>query len=212
MLRVFSTYRVSALVLLALTAAGSGSAGSPVRQDRAWKSYLNRTAGFCISYPSRWAKSETYDGSGLAVTAGMRKHSPIPVGSMDVSALPVNDLYPASLTLDSDFDLQLAGLKKFVRAEAVEILDRRTFSLGTRPSLFVKVRYFDPRDRRIWVDEIVFARHDRLTYRLELEARADQLERFEVNFTQFVNSFQMECGGRVTATAAANLSAFRLTQ
>lgn len=212
MLRVFSTYRFSALVLTALIGTGSGSAGSTLRLDRAWKTYLNRTAGFCISYPSRWAKSETYDGSGLAVTAGMKKHSPIPVGSMDVRALPGSDLHPASRTLDSDFDLQLTGLKKFVRAEEVEILDRRTFTLGASPSLFVKVRYLDPRDRRIWVDEIVFTRHDHLSYRLELEARADQLERFEANFNQFVNSFQMECSGRATTTAAVNLSAFRLTQ
>lgn len=213
MLRVFSTYRLGVLVFVALTATGSSSAGSLPRQDRAWKTYLNRAAGFCISYPSRWAKSETYDGSGLAVTAGVKKHSPIPVGSMDVSALPGTEVHAVSLNLDNDFDLQMAGLKKFVRAEQVEILDKRAFMLGASASLFMKVRYLDPRDRRIWVDEIIFTRHDQLRYRLELEARGDQLERFEASFTRFVNSFQMECGsGGSTAATAANLSAFRLSQ
>jgi hypothetical protein len=186
-------------------------AGSVLRQDRAWKVYLNRTTGFCISYPSRWVKTETYDGSGLAVTTGIKKHSPIPVGSMDVSALavPGTQVRAASLALDSDFDLQLAGLKKFARAEQVEVLDRRTFTLGESPSLFVKIRYLDPRDRRIWMDEIIFARRDGLSYRLELETRADQLQRFEANFTQFVNSFQMDCASRTTsASTASTVAAF----
>jgi hypothetical protein len=212
MLRVSSTYRLSALVLVALTATGLSPANSALRQDRAWKTYLNRTAGFCISYPARWAKSETYDGLGLAVTTGAKKHSPIPVGSMDVSALPGIDLHAVSLDLDNDFDLQMAGLKKFVRAEQVEILEKRAFTLGASPSLFMKVRYLDPRDRRIWVDEIIFSRRDRLSYRLELEARGDQLERFEANFTRFVNSFQMDCGSGTASATASNALAFHLTQ
>jgi hypothetical protein len=214
MLRVFRTYRLSALALVALTATGRSPASSALRQDRAWKTYLNRTAGFCISYPARWAKSETYDGSGLAVTTGVKKHSPIPVGSMDVSALafPGGEVRPASLNLDNDFDLQMTGLKKFVRAEQVEILDKRVFTLGASPSLFMKVRYLDPRDRRIWVDEVIFSRRDRLSYRLELEARGDQLERFEANFTRFVNSFQMECGSGTSSATASNALAFHLSE
>ncbi len=176
--------------------------------------YLNRTTGFCISYPSRWAKSETYDGSGLAVATGMKKHSPIPVGSMDVSALalPAVQVHSVALGLDDDFDVQLAGLKKFVRAEHVEILERRTLTLAEKPSLFVKIRYLDPRDRKVWIDEVIFARRDGLGYRLELETRADQLERFEANFTQFVNSFQMDCGGRGTSGSASTVAAFRSAQ
>lgn len=191
-----------------------GSAGSVLRQDRAWKVYLNRATGFCVSYPSRWAKSETYDGSGLAVATGTKKHSPIPVGSMDVSALPIPrvQVRPAALALDDDFDVQLVGLKKFARAEQVEILERRTFTLGATPSLFVKIRYLDPRDRRLWMDEVIFARRDGLGYRLELETRADQLQRFEANFTQFVNSFQIDCGSHGTSTSASTVAAFRSTQ
>jgi hypothetical protein len=195
-------------------AANSSPAGSVLRLDRAWKIYLNRATGFCISYPSRWARIETYDGSGFAVTAGVKKHSPIPVGSMDVSALALPNAQAHSILLgfDDDFGLQLAGLKKFARAEKVEVLEKRNFSLGASPSLFVKVRYLDPRDRRFWIDEVIFARREHLTYRLELESRADQLERFEANFTQFVNSFQMECGSGASSASASNVSAFRLTQ
>jgi hypothetical protein len=144
----------------------------------------------------------------------MKKHSPIPVGSMDVSALaiPGAQLHPASLALDDDFDIQLAGLKKFARAEQVEVLEKRTLSLGASPSLFVKIRYLDPRDRRLWIDEVIFTRRQGLSYRLELEARADQVERFEANFTQFVNSFQMDCARGTSSAAASNVSAFRLTQ
>jgi len=128
----------------------------------------------------------------------MKKHSPIPVGSMDVSALAIPGIQvrSASLALDDDFDVQLAGLKRFARAEQVEIMERRTFTLAASPSLFVKIRYLDSRDRRLWIDEVIFTRRDGLSYRLELETRADQLQRFEANFAQFVNSFQMNCGSR----------------
>src|SRR4051794_12878477 len=119
-------YRLILVVSLLLGATGPIRAGSVLRQDRAWKVYLNRATGFCVSYPSRWYRSETYDGSGLAVTTGMKKHFSIPVGSMDVSALaiPAAQLHPASLALDDDFDIQLAGLKKFARAEQVEVLEK----------------------------------------------------------------------------------------
>ncbi len=205
MLGISGFFRVFALALVLLAAAQFSPAGSVLRQDRAWKVYLNRTNGFCISYPSRWAKSETYDGSGLAVTSGLKKHSPIPVGSMDVSALASSGpkVHSVSLALDDDFDLQMKGLRKFARAEQVEILDRRTVTLGTNPSLFVKIRYLDPRDRKFWIDEVIFARHEHLSYRLELESRADQIQRFEANFTQFVNSFQMDCGGGASSTATS---------
>lgn len=189
-------------------------AASVLRQDRAWKVYLNRELGYCVSYPSRWFKTLTYEGTGLAVTTGLKRHSPIPTGAIDVSALAAPDTHPASGSgdLDSDFDLQLAGLRKFVRAEQVEVLEKRAFVLGANPSLFVKIRYLDPRDRRVWVDEVIFANGQHLNYRLELEARADQLERFESIFTQFVNSFQMNCGSNLPAVTASNVAAFRLTQ
>jgi len=205
MLGILGSLRVFALAFVLLAIADFSPAGSVLRQDRAWKVYLNRTNGFCISYPSRWAKSETYDGSGLAVTSGMKKHSPIPVGSMDVSAFASSgpQVHSVSLALDDEFDLQLAGLRKFARAEQVEILEKRTVTLGTNPSLFVKVRYLDPRDRKFWIDELIFARDQHLSYRLELESRADQIQRFEANFTQFVNSFQMNCGRGATTTAAS---------
>src|SRR3954451_1746064 len=152
MLEVSSCYRLIALVSVMLATIKSSPAGSVLRQDRAWKVYLNHATGFCISYPSRWMRSETYDGSGLAVTTGIKRRSPIPIGSMDVSALafPNTQVHSVSLALDNDFDLQLAGLKKFVRAQQLEILEKRTLSLGTSPSLFVKLRYLDPRDRRLW--------------------------------------------------------------
>src|SRR5947209_5723602 len=151
MVGISGSYRLAALVYAMMAVSEFGSAGSVLRQDRAWKVYLNRTTGFCISYPSRWGKSETYDGSGLAVATGTKKRSPIPVGSMDVSALaiPGAQIRSAALALDEDFDVQLAGLKKFARAEQVEIMERRTFMLATSPSLFVKIRYLDPRDRRL---------------------------------------------------------------
>jgi len=212
MVRIPGSYRLAALVCAMLAVSELGSAGSVLRQDRAWKVYLNRATGFCISYPSRWAKSETYDGSGLAVATGTKKHSPIPVGSMDVSALatPGVQVRSATLALDEDFDVQMAGLKKFARAEQVDILERRRFTLAASPSLFVKIRYLDPRDRRLWIDEIIFARRDGLSYRLELETRADQLDRFESNFAQFVNSFQMDCGSRTTSASTSTAAAFHL--
>src|SRR6476620_4601059 len=140
MLGISGLHRLTAAFAL-LAAANSSPAGSVLRQHRAWKVYLNRTTGFCISYPSRWAKSETYDGSGLAVATGLKKHSPIPVGSMDVSALAFTGTkaLSVSLALDDDFGLQLAGLRKFARAEQIDVLERRNVQLGMNPGLFVKI-------------------------------------------------------------------------
>lgn len=133
---------------------------------------------------------------------------------MDVSALtfPGSQIRTFAVTLDDDFDLQVTGLKKFARAEHIEILAKRAVSLGPNPSLFVKIRYLDPRDRRLWIDEVVFSRRESLTYRLELEARADQVQRFEANFTQFVNSFHMDCGHGTNSAASLNVSALSLAQ
>jgi hypothetical protein len=209
--KVFASPRLLALASALFALTQTGSAGSVLRQDRAWKVYLNRATGFCVSYPSRWMRSETYDGAGLAVTTGLKKHSPIPIGSMDVSAFPLPESSSKSVAFafDDAFELQLAGLKKFVRAERVEILEKRVLTLGTVPGLFAKVRYFDPRDRREWVDEIIFTGRDHLSYRLELETRADQLQRFEANFAQFVNSFQTSCGGAATPRSPLTAVAFR---
>jgi hypothetical protein len=214
MLWVQSPYRLIALGLWLVAPTCFLKAGSIPRQDRAWKVYLNRATGFCVSYPSRWMKSETYEGAGIAVATGMKRRSPIPIGSMDVSALAIGDaqVRSAAFKLDDDLDLQLAGLRKFARAEQIEILDKRHVSIGAIPSLFVKIRYLDPRDRKIWIDEVIFAQRGTLSYRLELETRADQLTRFETNFTQFVNSFQPECGKRTGSTASASLSAVRLNR
>ena len=66
----------------------------------------------------------------------------VALSNIGVSCLPLlhsRERGDTSIRLKRRVDLQLAGLKKFVRAEQVEILDRRTFTLGANPSLFMKV-------------------------------------------------------------------------
>lgn len=196
MLRFVADRRRLTLALAACLAISLPNRANPIpRQDRTWKIYFNRQIGYCVSYPARWLKSDTFDGAGLAVATGTRKRSPIPIGSIDVSALPANgpEVRPASLSLTEDVDVQVEGLRRFARAEQLELVEKREIVLGTNSGIFVKIRYLDPRDRKVWVDEIIFAHRNRLTYRLEMETRADQLERLEAVFARFVNSFKMDC-------------------
>jgi len=170
------------------------SAGSTPRQDGAWKRYQNPQWGYCVSYPSRWLKGDAFDGAGIVVKAGIRRRSRA-VGEIDIGALSNAAGHPATLTLVQDLEGHLDGLKKFERAEQIEVLEKREMQLVGSSALFTKDRYYDPQDRAKWVDEIVFANRNGALYRLELECRADQLARFEPVFTRFVSSFQFDCSG-----------------
>jgi hypothetical protein len=140
-------------------------------------------------------KGDAFDGAGIYVESGPRKHSR-PVGEIDIAAVAtIPDSKPRTKTISLNDDLQvhLDGLKKFERAQQMEILEQRSTTLSDTSALFTKDRYYDPLDHGRWVDEIVFARRDDKLYRLELECRADQLERFEPVFAQVVQSFQFDC-------------------
>jgi hypothetical protein len=195
--------RVSHLALLgalALTPLFPASAyDKSSRLDRAWKRYVNAKTGYCVSYPRRWVRGDAYDGDGLYAESGMRKLS-APLGSLDISATSEENLTPQAKTpaiqpvnFNADAESHMDGLKRFLRVQDTEILDRRPFKLAGADSLLLKTRYFDPREHSSWIEEIVFARKNGVLYRLELQARADQIERFEPIFTRFVNSFQFEC-------------------
>jgi hypothetical protein len=89
--------------------------------------------------------------------------------------------------------MHLAGVKKFQRAQQVQILEKRPVSLLGANALLAKDRYYDPQDRSDWVDEILFVRHNGVLYRVALECRPDQLERFESVFTHLVETFHFNC-------------------
>ncbi len=90
---------------------------------------------------------------------------------------------PASVPLVENVQAHLDGLKKFERAQKLELLDKHEMQLVGSSALFTKDRYYDPLERASWVDEIVFTSRSQTLYRLELECRADQLTRFEPVFT-----------------------------
>jgi len=175
----------------------SASAGSTLKLDTSWKEYHNAQWGYCVSYPSRWFKGDAFDGAGFFVKVGIKKRSR-PVGEIDIGALP-SEAYgatqPAAFTLVNDLQVHLDGLKRFERAEQVEVLEKREMQLLGSSALFTKDRYYDPQDRARWVDEVVFANRNERLYRLELECRADQLTRFEPVFTHLVSTFQFQCSG-----------------
>lgn len=173
----------------------SAIARSTNRLDHAWKLYRNGQQGYCVSYPSRWSKGEALDGTGLFAQTGVKKFAK-PSGEIDVMAFPMNqahDAKPVSLTLADDVKSHWAGLVKFERAERMELLEQRPITLAAKPALFTKDRYYDPLERATWIEEVVFAHHGDLVYRLELQCRADELDRFEPVFTRFINTFQFEC-------------------
>jgi hypothetical protein len=186
---LFSGLAVSALP------AGAGKIGT-IKTETSWKLYRNKQWGYCVSYPSRWFKGEAWEGSGIFVETGVRRRSR-PVGEIDIGAAPnpPEDFdRPTPISLTDNFQLHVEGLKKFERAERLEILEKRPVNLSGNSALFTKDRYFDPLDGATWVDEIVLVERNKTLYTLELECRSDQLARFEPVFTHFVGTFRFECG------------------
>jgi hypothetical protein len=182
------------LAVLPLT-AGAGNIGT-IKPETSWKLYRNKQWGYCVSYPSRWFKGEAWEGSGIFVKTGVKKHSRA-VGEIDIGAAPnqpKNFDRRTAMSLTDNFELHVEGLKKFERAERLEILEERPIQLSGNRALFTRDRYFDPQDGRTWVDEIVFVNRNETLYTLELECRADQVARFEPVFTHFVSTFQVNCG------------------
>jgi hypothetical protein len=184
----------SSAVLCLVASEAYVLAAAPPKQDRIWRRYSNAEHQFCVSYPARWYKGEIFDGSGLSVASGAKKHSR-PTGEIDVSVLSdkSTEAVATPVSLSRDLEDQLEQIKRFVRAQAVEVLEKRSFDLLGSPALFIKERYFDPQDRATWMEELVFTRRANVLYRLELECHADQIERFEPIFTTMVRSFQFDC-------------------
>ncbi len=165
-------------------------AGSSTRLDDSWKTYANKQGGYCISYPTRWVRGDALDGTGMWVESGVKKFS-IPQGEMDV--IVVSE--PATRMAEY-LQSHLEGLEKFERAEKVELLENRAIALPGASGLLAKARYFDPQDGSTWIDEVVLAKREDVLYRLELECRAGQLDRFERVFTRFVESFRLDCNAK----------------
>jgi hypothetical protein len=170
------------------------SAGGVPKQDRVWKRYYNPRFGYCVSYPSRWFTGDAFEGAGLFVKTGASRFSR-PLGAIDFGVLdsPPADARLAPVTLVENWRIHLAGLKKFARAERMEILEQRELKFLGHPALFTKNRYYDPQERANWAEEILFVNRNGTLYRLELECRLDQLGRFEPVFSQLMNTFQFDC-------------------
>ena len=181
------------LALSSLLPAYANISGN-IKADRSWKHYHNPSFGYCVSYPSRWSKSEAFDGAGLFVKTGSGKSSR-PTGEIDFGPLsfPLEDARMRPVSLRQDLEDHLEGLRKFERAERLEVLSKREMSFLGNPALFTKNRYYDPLDRATWMEEVLFVNRAQTLYRLELECRADQLARFEPVFLHLLSTFQFDC-------------------
>jgi hypothetical protein len=184
-------YRLRAGLLLStmLLSLNASGARNPARQDNSWKRYVNKDVGYCVGFPARWVREEAFDGAGMYFETGLRKFS-TPIGEMDIAASPAPD------QLADIADLHLQGLKKFERAQEMEVLERRQVPFLDTFAMLTKERYFDPQDSHKWVNEILLTRHNKLLYRLELVCRADQLERFDAVFSRFVRTFRFDCNAK----------------
>jgi hypothetical protein len=187
---------VSACFALSSLAA-SANAGSTLRQDAVWKRYFNSEAKYCVSYPARWYKADAFDGSGLYVTTGVKKHSR-PTGEIDVAFFPdpyKSATHASAVSLKKDFQTHVEGLTKFERAERMQVLDQRPIEISGSLGLLTKDSYYDPQDRSTWIEEILFVHHKDQIYRVELECKADQVDRFEPVFSRLLSSLQFDCPG-----------------
>lgn len=165
------------------------------RQDRSWKHFTDKKMGYCVSYPSRWIKARGFEGAGLSVTTGITRFG-LPIASLDVGALadtPETAATTKLVSLSDDYETHLVGLKRFIRAEHIETLEERPLAVSGLNALFAKARYYDPKEKSDWIEEVVFTRREGVTYRLELQTKAAAWERFQPVFQKFVDSFQVQC-------------------
>lgn len=182
------------LAFSSLLAAAWGHGIFDQRLDRSWKRYRNTEYGYCVSIPSRWVKGVAFEGAGLYVKTGMQRFSR-PVGAIDFEALestPKDARVLASSLADSLQD-HLTGLRKFERAERMEILEKRETSVQGNAALFAKDRYYDPQERATWMEEVLFVNRNETVYRFELDCKADQIERFAPVFEHLVGTVQFDC-------------------
>jgi hypothetical protein len=180
------------ILVSALLCGTAAKAPHNNKLDTAWKRYDNKEVGYCVNYPSRWQRGEAFDGAGMYFATGMKKFSR-PLGEIDVAAVVQRPAAEPVLPAAEYLQIHLENLKKFERAAQLEVLEQKQINLFGQAALFTKDRYFDPLDNRTWVDEIILARNEDRLYRLELECRADQVERFEAVFSHFVETFKFDC-------------------
>lgn len=170
------------------------------RSDRSFKRYRNPGLGYCVSYPSRWLKSDAFEGAGLFVETGLHRHSK-PTGEIDIGPMieprPEDArIKPASIAsdeLDQDLREHLAGLRKFARAEKMEVIEQHPFKVQGFSALYVKNRYYDPLERSTWMQEVVFVKRNSDLYRIELQCPPDQIPRFEQVFSHMVDTLDFGC-------------------
>lgn len=191
---------LGSLLLLAVPFCFAGThpkaaLSKPNRDDRAWKKYTNHQAGYCVSYPRRWQHGEVFEGAGMYAATGITRYS-LPAGALDISVFPDDSATVKKVSLSGDMQAHLDGLRKYVKAEETQILEQRHIEIAGAEGLLLKARYFDPRERSFWIEEVALTRRDGLLYRMELQARADQVRRFEPVFARFAGSFQFHCGAR----------------
>lgn len=193
------TRRISSFTAFAISSLlAYGGAPSTTSLDSSWSHYFNPDARYCVSYPSRWYKADAFDGSGLYVMAGAKKHARA-TGEIDVTLFPnptSGAAHAANVSLKDTFDLHVEGLQKFERAERMEVLEQKPMDIAGAQGLFTKDRYYDPQDRSHWIEEVLFVQHGGDVYRLELECKEDQVSRFEPVFSHVVRSFQFDCQQR----------------
>lgn len=189
--------RISLVALFAassfLTVVAYG--GSTPKQDLVWKRYANPAAGYCVSYPARWYKGDAFEGAGLYVMTGVKKHSRA-TGEIDIGIFRDATAATARATpisLKDDFQVHVDGLKKFERAERMEVLEQRPMEIAGFSGLLTKDQYYDPQDRSNWIEEVLFVHHQEDIYRVELECKADQVNRFEPVFSRLVSTLQFDC-------------------
>jgi hypothetical protein len=168
--------------------------GNNEKQDRSWKRYHNSSLGYCVSYPAHWLRGEAFDGAGLFVETGSSKFSR-PSGAIDFGALSalLKDARAIPISLSQNLEDHLEGLQKFERAERMEVLEKRELKFQGHSALFTKNRYYDPQERATWMEEVLFVNRNETLYRLELQCRAGEIERFEPVFAHLMSTFQFDC-------------------
>jgi hypothetical protein len=142
-----------------------------------------------VDYPARWISGEALDGAGFFLKPGPNRHR-TSLAEIDGTVFPDG---AAGTTLIEEARFHADDLRKFELAQQLRLLDQHDTLLFGSPALFTRDTYYDPQNHATMVDEIVFAVHAGMLFRLELASREDELSRFEPVFQHLVGSFRFDC-------------------
>lgn len=167
------------------------------RANAGWARYRNQRWGFCVSYPSTWAKMEGADQSGAAFFSPTRR--PGAQTSISVGALPnqpSDATQPRLKTLSEIFQDSQVGLREYWHAQQVVVLSKREEYFRGEPAMLTEIQYRDHNDGLTWIEETLRVNHDQVIFTFDLRCQPPELGALNPIFKKITRDFRFDCNGK----------------